>query len=141
MWMKFSLRSLFVVTALVGSFLAGRMPPAKALREAGIERDIAQDRLKRFQEQLADSLGSLGCAHIPSRLGPVAIVEVDEEHISIAAGSDDGLNVSHRLDVRHNNLAVASVRVVKTDPDRALVVYCRPEDQGRIVKGDSVYWR
>jgi hypothetical protein len=135
------MRSLFVVTALVASFFAGRMPPANALRETEIERDVARDRLKRCEEQAADSMRANGFLFLPPKLGPIAVVASDEKYITIAAGSDDGLKVGDLLDVRQDKLAVASVRVVKASFDRSLVVYCRPEDKGRIAKGDFVYSR
>ena len=140
-WFSFRLRSLFIVTAIVASHFAGRMVPARALREAELQRDVAQDRLRQFKERHDAVVQASGVILFPPRLAPVAVVAVDEKHITIAAGSDDGLKVGDLLDVRQNGLAVTSVRIVKISPDRSLVDYCRQVDKDRIVKGDFVHSR
>jgi hypothetical protein len=82
----------------------------------------------------ADALVS----HIPPKVEGVVLEANGRDLIEISIGADDGLKVGHSLDVYRGNTYLGRIKILRTDPDRAVGQTIKELQKGQIRKGDRV---
>jgi hypothetical protein len=139
--LTFSLRSLFFVTGLIACFLGGRLPAMHHARQMEIERN-------EFQECVAKLKHELEVAKIirDGRLcviwaGPPIVREIKDGVVVLSAGSDYGIKVGDLLDIRRDEITMATVKVSRLEVSRAFAVPCQKGDLSRIAQRDRVISR
>ena len=75
---------------------------------------------------------------IPPRVDGIVTAVSDKDLIEISIGSDDGLRQGHTLEVFRSNSYLGRVRVVRAEPDKAVVEILKEFRKGTIRKGDRV---
>jgi len=86
--------------------------------------------------QMATASGAAPAA--PAGLAGIVLAVGASDLVEVSIGSDDGLQAGHTLDVYRGNKYLGRVRVLKTDPDRAVGSILKDYSQGIIQKGDNV---
>jgi cell division protein FtsL len=99
----------------------------KVMDKLGVRMDVAPDGSIR-----TDADGQ------EPRVDGIVVNIGEKDLLEISVGSDDGIQVGHKLDVFRDNEYLARVRVVKTSPDRAVVEIIPEFRKGLIRKGDRV---
>lgn len=75
---------------------------------------------------------------IPPNVKGEVLAVGEKNLIEVSVGSDDGILVSHTLDVYRDGAYLGKVKVVKTSPDRAVAEIIPGYKKGKIRKGDRV---
>jgi septal ring factor EnvC (AmiA/AmiB activator) len=77
-------------------------------------------------------------SHIPPKVDGVVLATSGRDLVEISIGADDGLKVGHSLDVYRDNQYLGRIKILKTDPDRAVGQMIRDLQRGQIKRGDRV---
>ncbi|OYP32170.1 hypothetical protein [Rhodopirellula sp. MGV] len=97
--------------------------------------------LTRFRE-VADHMGIDPKAPLdgapPDRNGNVLVVTRNKGLVEVSIGQDDGIRAGHQLDVTRDDRYIGRLRVVKTEPDRAVAEIMKDYSEGFILEGDRV---
>jgi len=75
---------------------------------------------------------------VPPRVDGIVTAVGEKDLIEISLGSDDGLRAGHTLDVFRNNSYLGRVKIVRTEPDKAVAEILGAYRKGIIRKGDRV---
>ena len=75
---------------------------------------------------------------IPPKVEGVVLGMKGRDLIEISIGADDGLKGGHSLDVYRDNQYLGRIKIIETDPDRAVGQIIRDMQRGQIRKGDRV---
>ena len=76
--------------------------------------------------------------NVPPRVDGIVTAVGEKDLIEISLGSDDGLRAGHTLDVFRNNSYLGRVRIIRTEPDKAVAEILAAYRKGIIRKGDRV---
>ncbi|MCD0461811.1 hypothetical protein [Roseiconus lacunae] len=122
--------------------LQDQLSESKGVRLQLKERnDNLQAELVRFRE-VADHMGIDPQAPLdgapPDRNGNVLVVTRNKGLVEVSIGQDDGLRAGHQLDVTRDDRYIGRLRVVKTEPDRAVAEIMKDYSEGFILEGDRV---
>ncbi len=99
----------------------------KVMDKMGVRMDVSMDGTIR-----TDVDG------IPPKVDGIVVNLGEKDLVEISVGSDDGIQIGHKLDVYRNNAYLGKVIVLKTSPDRAVVEIIPEFKRGSIRKGDRV---
>lgn len=77
----------------------------------------------------------------PPQLDGLVVAIGADQLIEISIGSDDGLRKGHELDVYRGGNYLGRVRIMSTDPDRAVASIIKKYERGKIRKDDRVSTR
>jgi hypothetical protein len=98
------------------------------------------DQKSRMKELLAqhglDESTPLG--DVPPVVDGVVTAVSEKDFIEISIGSDDGLRQGHTLEVFRNSSYLGRVKIIRTEPDKAVAQILREYRKGTIRKGDRV---
>ena len=95
-------------------------------------------RQKRVLESRNLDEFSPGVDEVPPRVDGIVTAVGGKDLIEISLGSDDGLRAGHTLDVFRNNSYLGRVKIVRTEPDKAVAEILGAYRKGIIRKGDRV---
>lgn len=100
-----------------------------------------QKELSRFRE-VADHMGIDPHEPLhgapPERNGNVLVINRPKGLAEVSIGSDDGLRTGHELDVTRDDRYIGRLRVLKAEPNRAVVEIMKDYSKGFILEGDRV---
>jgi hypothetical protein len=122
--------------------LQDQLNELRGVRQELETRNLAlQQELTRFRE-VADHMGIDPEAPLdgapPERNGNVLVVNRPKSLVEVSIGSDDGLRSGHELEVTRDSRYIGRLKVLDTEPNRAVAEIMKDYSQGFIEEGDRV---
>ncbi|KAA5543669.1 hypothetical protein FYK55_10720 [Roseiconus nitratireducens] len=122
--------------------LQDRLNELRGVRqELEVRNTSLQKELTRFRE-VADHMGIDPDAPLdgapPARNGNVLVVNRPKSLVEVSIGSDDGLRSGHELEVTRDDRYIGRLKVLDTEPNRAVAEIMRDYSEGFILEGDRV---